>query len=85
MHKNFSTLQLLGLELALVTGRVTAISAVSRRSLVIYQLQGLEYVMQTACRYFPDMNLPGIIAQCVQGAYERHTSTALRELKHRLG
>ena len=51
----------------------------------MYQLQGLEYVVQTSSRYFPEINLPEIIAQCVQVAYERNTSTAIQELKQRLG
>jgi len=55
------------------------------KELLIYQLQGLEYIIQTSSRYFPDLYLPEIIAQCVQVAYERNTSTAIRALKQRLG
>ena len=55
------------------------------KELLMYQLQGLEYVVQTSSRYFPDINLPEIVAQCVQVAYKRNTSTAIRELKQRLG
>jgi hypothetical protein len=53
-------------------------------SLVIYQLQGLEYVAHTASRYFPEFNLPEIMARCLQVAYERNTSSAIRERKQRL-
>jgi Uma2 family endonuclease len=65
--------------------RVPEVWLFRNKELLIYQLQGLEYVMQTSSRYFPDINLPEIIAQCVQAAYERNTSTAIRELKQRLG
>ena len=65
--------------------RVPEVWLFRNKELLIYQLQGLEYVVQTASRYFPDINLPEIIAQCVRVAYERNTSTAIRELKQRLG
>ena len=51
------------------------------QELLVYQLQGSEYVVQTSSRFFPDTNLPEIMAQCVRVAYERNTSTAMRELK----
>jgi len=65
--------------------RVPEVWLFRNKELLIYQLQGLEYVVQTSSRYFPDINLPEIIAQCLQVAYERNTSTAIRALKQRLG
>ena len=65
--------------------RVPEVWLFRNKELIMYQLQGLEYVVQTSSRYFPDVNLAEIIAQCVQVAYERNTSTAIRELKQRLG
>lgn len=54
------------------------------QELLIYQLQGTEYVPHAASRYFGDLNLPEIIARCMQVAYERNTSTAIRALKQSL-
>jgi Uma2 family endonuclease len=54
------------------------------QELLIYQLQGAEYVPHTASRYFHELNLPEIIARCMQIAYERNTSTAIRVLKQTL-
>jgi len=65
--------------------RVPEVWLFRNKELLMYQLQGLEYVVQTSSRYFPDINLPEIIAQCLQVAYERNTSTAIRALKQRLG
>ena len=65
--------------------RVPEVWLCRNKELLMYQLQGLEYVVQTSSRYFPEINLPEIITQCVQVAYERNTSTAIRELKQRLG
>jgi len=65
--------------------RVPEVWLFRNKELLIYQLHGLEYVVQTSSRYFPEINLPEIITQCVQVAYERNTSTAIRELKQRLG
>jgi Uma2 family endonuclease len=65
--------------------RVPEVWLFRNKELVMYQLQGLEYVVQTSSRYFPGVNLAEIITQCVQVAYERNTSTAIRELKQRLG
>jgi len=65
--------------------RVPEVWLFRNKELLMYQLQGLEYIIQTSSRYFPDLYLPEIIAQCLQVAYERNTSTAIRALKQRLG
>ena len=54
------------------------------QQLVIYQLQGEDYQLQTKSLYFPDFDLPIVIARCVQIAYDRNTSAAIRDLKQRL-
>ncbi|WP_427159584.1 Uma2 family endonuclease [Aliinostoc sp. HNIBRCY26] len=56
-----------------------------KQQLLIYQLQGTEYQLQTYSRYFPDFDLESVIARCVQMAYERNTSAAIRDLKQHLG
>ncbi len=48
---------------------------------LIYQLQDATYQLQTHSRYFPDFNLQSAIARCVQIAYDRNTSAAIRDLK----
>lgn len=55
-----------------------------KNQLVIYQLQNAEYLMQTQSQYFPYIALQDEIAQCLRVAYERNTSTAIREFKQRL-
>ncbi len=54
-----------------------------RRQLLIYGLQGEDYVQQDQSHYFPELPLPEIVAHAVQIAYERNTSAAIRNLKQR--
>lgn len=56
-----------------------------KNQLLIYQLQGTEYRLETQSRYFPNMSLQDTIALALQLAYSRNTSTAIRELRQRLG
>lgn len=53
--------------------------------LELYQLQTHEYSLQLNSRYFPDIDLQTLIARCLQVAYERNTSAAIRELRKTLG
>ena len=55
-----------------------------KKHLFVYQLQNTEYVIQPQSHYFPDINLQDVVARCLQVAYERNTSAAIRELKQRL-
>ncbi|MDZ8106338.1 MAG: Uma2 family endonuclease [Nostoc sp. DedQUE12a] len=64
--------------------RVPEIWLFRNHQLLIYQLLGENYQMQTKSRYFPDFDLDSAIARCVQIAYERNTSAAIRDLKGRL-
>ncbi|NMG19002.1 Uma2 family endonuclease [Brasilonema bromeliae] len=56
-----------------------------KKQLYVYQLQGTEYLVQTQSQYFPNINIQDIVSRCVEVAYERNTSAAIRELKQRLG
>lgn len=56
-----------------------------KKQLYVYQLQGTEYLVQTQSQYFPNINIQDIVSRCVEVAYERNTSAAIRELKRRLG
>jgi Uma2 family endonuclease len=65
--------------------RVPEIWLFRKNQLLVYQLQGTEYLLQRQSMYFPDINLQDVIARCLQVAYDRNTSAAIRELKQRLG
>jgi len=47
-------------------------------------LQESEYQLQTTSRYFPGVDLPPIVAQCLETASDRGTGVAIRELRQRL-
>jgi Uma2 family endonuclease len=55
-----------------------------RNQLVIYQLQAEDYVPGHQSRYFPDRDLQAIVVRCLEMAYSRNTSAAIRDLKQRL-
>ena len=65
--------------------RVPEIWLFRKNQLLVYQLQGTEYLLQTQSMYFPDINLQDVIGRCLQVAYDRNTSAAIRDLKQRLG
>lgn len=58
--------------------------AIRKQQVLIYQLQAGEYVLQTHSRYFPNVQLQEIITRCIQIAYDRNTSAAIRDLKQTL-
>lgn len=64
--------------------RVPEVWLYRKNQVVVYRLQGNEYVVQAQSPYFPSVNLPDLIAQCLQIAYERNTSVAIRWLKQQL-
>jgi Uma2 family endonuclease len=64
--------------------RVPEVWLFRKNQLLVYQLQGTEYLLRTQSRYFPDINLQDVIARCLQVAYDRNTSAAIRDLKQRL-
>lgn len=55
-----------------------------RSQLVIYGLQAGQYQVQTTSRYFPEVDLPAIVTQCLQAASDRGTGVAIRELRRAL-
>jgi len=65
--------------------RVPEIWLFRKNQLLVYQLQGTEYLLRTQSMYFPDINLQDVIGRSLQVAYDRNTSAAIRELKQRLG
>jgi len=64
--------------------RVPEVWLFKNQQLLIYQLQGANYQLQTHSRYFPDINLLSIIPRCLQITYDRNTSAAIRDLKQYL-
>ncbi|HEY9605832.1 MAG TPA: Uma2 family endonuclease [Allocoleopsis sp.] len=65
--------------------RVPEVWLFRKKQLLIYQLQGEEYKLQEKSLYFPEIQVQEAIARCLQIAYERNTSAAIRDLKKRLG
>ena len=55
-----------------------------KQQLLIYQLQNNQYSLQSQSQYFPEINLSEIVARCLQVAYQRNTSAAIRDLKKQL-
>ncbi|MBD0388154.1 MAG: Uma2 family endonuclease [Nostoc sp. C3-bin3] len=55
-----------------------------KNQLVIYRLQGNVYTIETSSRYFPNINVSEVVTECLQIAYERNTSAAIRELRQKL-
>ncbi len=55
-----------------------------RNQLRIYQLQENAYQLKAQSRYFPAIDLPTLIESCLQLAYDRNTSAAIRDLRQRL-
>lgn len=65
--------------------RVPEVWLLKKNQLVIHGLQSDErYQIQTSSRYFPNINVPEVMAECFRIAYERNTSAAIRELRRRL-
>ena len=52
--------------------------------LQIYGLNNGKYELQLRSHYFRDLDLQDIVAQCLQVAYERNTSAAIRLLRQLL-
>jgi Uma2 family endonuclease len=51
------------------------------RKLLIYQLQESAYQLQDRSRFFPEFDIHSAIDRCIQIAYNRNTSAAIRDLK----
>jgi Uma2 family endonuclease len=64
--------------------RVPEVWLFKRERLRVYQFQGNTYTLQTQSRYFPNTDLQSAIDRALQIAYDRNTSTAIRDLRQRL-
>jgi len=64
--------------------RVPEVWLFKRNQLIFYQFQGEGYAVVTHSRYFPDINVEEMVRECLQIAYERNTSAAIRELRRKL-
>jgi Uma2 family endonuclease len=64
--------------------RVPEVWLLKKQKLLIDRLQGSSYQLQTQSLYFPGFNLQSTIARCVEIAYQRNTSAAIRDLKQQL-
>ncbi len=64
--------------------RVPEVWLLKRNRLAIYGLGQSEYQLQATSRYFPNVDLQAIVAQCLEAARERGTGVAIRELRQRL-
>ncbi|MBC7881615.1 MAG: Uma2 family endonuclease [Anaerolineae bacterium] len=61
--------------------RVPEIWLYKNKKTSIYQLQGEIYQLQNNSCHFPDVDLQSVITRCMQIAYTRNTSAAIRDLK----
>jgi Uma2 family endonuclease len=64
--------------------RVPEIWLYKKGKLLIYQLQGAAHQLQDYSRYFPGFDLAGAIVRCMEVAYDRNTSAAIRDLRQQL-
>lgn len=64
--------------------RVPEIWLFKKQQLLMYRLQGETYQLHAQSLYFPDFDLHSAIAKCVDIAYQRNTSAAIRDLKQQL-
>jgi Uma2 family endonuclease len=64
--------------------RVPEVWLFKKSGLKIYHLQEDTYQPQSASRYFPNVDLPGLITHVLQAAAEQGTGVALRNLRQQL-
>jgi Uma2 family endonuclease len=64
--------------------RVLEVWLYKKNQLKIYSLQSDRYTVVTSSRYFPNMNVSGLIIEYFQIASECNTSVAIRELRQKL-
>jgi Uma2 family endonuclease len=64
--------------------RIPEVWLFKRNQLRIYQLQDNAYQLSAQSRYFPTIDLSTVIEDCLQLAYNRNTSAAIRNLRQRL-
>lgn len=64
--------------------RVPEVWLLRNQVLEVHRFQVGQYSLQPQSQYFPSVNLPDIVSRCLQIAYERNTSAAIRDLKQQL-
>lgn len=64
--------------------QVPEVWLLKKNRLALYGLQSSGYQLQATSRYFPGVDLPAMVAQCLEAASERGTGVAIRELRQRL-
>lgn len=64
--------------------QVPEVWLLKKQELFVYQLQAGTYQLQVESRYFPTIQLQETIARCLQIAYDRNTSAAIRDLRQQL-
>jgi Uma2 family endonuclease len=65
--------------------RVPEIWLLRAQQLSIYQLKENRYQLQLESKYFPNISIRETVSRCLKIAYERNTSTAIRDLRKQLG
>lgn len=65
--------------------RVPEVWLFRQQQLLIYCLQGDQYKQQLQSKYFPSIQLQEAVSRCLQVAYSRNTSAAIRDLRQQLG
>ncbi len=64
--------------------QVPEVWLLKKNKIVIYQLQGDRYIVETSSRYFPNINVSEAMQKCFQIASERNSSIAIRQLRQLL-
>jgi Uma2 family endonuclease len=64
--------------------QVPEVWLLKKSRLIIHGLEAETYREQSTSRWFPEIDLPQLIATCLQAAVERGTGVAIRELRQRL-
>ncbi|WP_017327734.1 Uma2 family endonuclease [Synechococcus sp. PCC 7336] len=64
--------------------RVPEVWLLKEDELVVYRLEGDRYVARTDSRYFAIRNIPQIVSESLQAAYNSNTSAASRHLRRQL-
>ena len=64
--------------------RVPEVWLFRRDRLIIYQLQETEYLLCSHSRYFSEIDIQELVIKYKQIAYDRDTSTAIRQLRQEL-
>jgi Uma2 family endonuclease len=64
--------------------QVPEIWLLKAQQLSIYQLKANQYQLQSTSQHFPSFPIKETVSRCIEIAYERNTSAAIRDLRARL-